>query len=116
MEIAEEPGYAAVRALDPKTGEKAWDFELVGKPWSGVMSTAGNIVFAGQLRRLLLRSSMPGAGKELWHIYLGGAGLGGLGGAAMSTAPISYLSNGKQLVTMSSGHGVFTFELREVTP
>ena len=115
MEIAEEPGYAAVRALDPKTGEKAWDFELVGKPWSGVMSTAGNIVFAGSYEGYFYALD-AGSGKELWHIYLGGAGLGGLGGAAMSTAPISYLSNGKQLVTMSSGHGVFTFELREVTP
>ena len=44
-------------------------------------------------------------------MYLGGAGLGGLSGAAMATAPITYFANGRQLVTMSSRHGLFTFEL-----
>jgi len=112
MEVAEEPGYAAVRALDPKTGEKVWDFELVGKPWSGVMSTAANVVFAGSYEGYFY--ALDGeTGEELWRVYLGGAGLGGLGGAAMSTAPITFLSNGKQFVTMSSGNGVFTFALAD---
>jgi len=110
LDLPEEPGYGAIRALDPKTGEKVWDFELVGKPWSGVMSTVTNVVFAGSHEGYFYALDAE-TGEELWRIYLGGAELGGLGGAAMSTAPISYLSNGKQLVSMSSGHALFTFEL-----
>ena len=109
MDVPEEPGYGAIRALDPKTGEKVWDFELVGKPMSGVMSTAANVVFAGSHEGYFY--ALDGeTGEELWRIYLGGAELGGLAGAAMATAPITYLSNGKQLVTMASGYALFTFE------
>ena len=54
-----------------------------------VMSTAGNVVFAGSYEGYFYALDAE-SGKELWHIYLRGAG----GGATMSTAPISYLSNG----------------------
>ena len=53
------------------------------------MSTAGNVVFAGSYEGYFYALDAESS-KELWHIYLGGAG----GGATMSTAPISYLSNG----------------------
>ena len=112
MDLPEEPGYGAVRALDPKTGRKVWDFELVGKPWSGVLSTASKLVFAGSHEGYFY--ALDGeSGKELWRIYLGGSDLGSLGGAAMATSPITYLVNGRQHVSMASGHVLFTFELVE---
>ncbi|HLE71643.1 MAG TPA: PQQ-dependent dehydrogenase, methanol/ethanol family [Vicinamibacteria bacterium] len=112
MDLPEEPGYGAVRALDPKTGRKVWDFELVGKPWSGVLSTASKLVFAGSHEGYFY--ALDGeSGKELWRIYLGGSDLGSLGGAAMATSPITYLVNGRQHVSMASGHALFTFELVE---
>ena len=112
MDLPEEPGYGAVRALDPKTGRKVWDFELVGKPWSGVLSTASKLVFAGSHEGYFY--ALDGeSGKELWRVYLGGSDLGSLGGAAMSTSPITYLVNGRQHVSMASGHALFTFELAE---
>ncbi|MGH9392224.1 MAG: pyrroloquinoline quinone-dependent dehydrogenase [Vicinamibacteria bacterium] len=112
FELPEEPGYGAVRALDPKTGRKVWDFELVGKPWSGVLSTASKLVFAGSHEGYFY--ALDGeSGRELWRVYLGGSDLGSLGGAAMSTSPITYLVNGRQHVSMASGHALFTFELDE---
>ena len=42
-------------------------------------------------------------GKELWRINLGGT---------MASNPITYLSNGKQMVTTSAGSGLFTFTLQ----
>ena len=112
MDLPEEPGYGAVRALDPKTGRKVWDFELVGKPWSGVLSTAWKLVFAGSHEGYFY--ALDGeSGKELWRVYLGGSDLGSLGGAAMATSPITYLVNGRQHVSMASGHALFTFELVE---
>jgi glucose dehydrogenase len=41
-------------------------------------------------------------GKELWRINLGGT---------MASNPISYMANGKQMVTMAAGGALFTFSL-----
>ena len=43
----DEESWGAVRALDVKTGEAAWDFRLPSPPWAGVMATAGGLVFGG---------------------------------------------------------------------
>jgi alcohol dehydrogenase (cytochrome c) len=41
-------------------------------------------------------------GKELWRISLGGS---------IAANPISYMVNGKQMITTSAGSGLFTFTL-----
>jgi len=41
-------------------------------------------------------------GKELWRINLGGT---------MASNPMTYMVNGKQMVTMAAGSAVFTFAL-----
>ena len=41
-------------------------------------------------------------GKELWRINLGGT---------MAANPITYMENGKQMVTMAAGGAIFTFSL-----
>jgi alcohol dehydrogenase (cytochrome c) len=109
--LEEEPGYGVIRALDPKTGKKVWDLDLVGKPMAGVLSTASKLVFAGSHEGYFY--GLDGeSGKELFSIYLGGDGLGGIGGgAAMYAAPITYEVKGKQYVSMSSGSALFTFSL-----
>jgi len=110
IEVPEKPGYGAIRALDSNTGQKIWDFEVVGKPSSGVMSTATNVVFAGSYEGYFY--ALDGeTGRELWRQYLGGSDIGAFNGAAMFNAAITYLSNGKQLVTIASGQALFTFEL-----
>jgi len=112
IEVPEKPGYGAVRALDPKTGRTAWDFQVVGKPSSGVLSTATNVVFAGSYEGYFY--ALDGeTGKELWRQYLGGSDIGAFNGAAMFNAAVTYLSGGRQLVTIASGQALFTFGLEE---
>lgn len=107
----DDPGYGAIRALDPKTGEKVWEFKMQTKPWSGVLSTAGRVVFGasgGWISRDREDSENDfyaldaENGKELWRMNLGGT---------MSTTPVTYGVNGKQMVTMAAGGALFTFSL-----
>ncbi len=112
IDLPEDPGWGAVRALDPRTGKKVWDFKLHGKAWSGVLSTASKLVFAGSYEGYFY--ALDGeTGRELWRRYLGGGNTGGVAGAAMFTSPITFLSRDKQIVSMSSGSALFTFELVE---
>ncbi len=101
IDLKEDPGWGALRALNPQTGEKVWDYKLHTKPWSGVMSTGGMLVFGGSMEGYFYALDAE-TGKELWRIQIGGE---------MATAPITYLVNGKQMVSMSAGSGVFTFGL-----
>jgi alcohol dehydrogenase (cytochrome c) len=111
IDLEDDPGTGAIRALNPKTAEKVWEYKLRTKPWSGVLSTAGRLVFGasgGWASRD--REDMEAYffaldadnGRELWRINLGGT---------MSSNPITYLAGGKQMVTMSAGDGLFTFTL-----
>src|SRR6202022_3073465 len=47
IDLPEDPGHGAIRALNPKTGERLWEYKLHTKPWAGVLSTAGKLVFGG---------------------------------------------------------------------
>src|SRR5215471_7656642 len=111
IDVPEDPGFGAIRALNPKTGDKVWEYKTHTKPWSGVLTTAGHILFGangGWLSRD--REEMEAYffaldadnGKELWRINLGGT---------MAANPITYLANGRQMVTMAAGGAVFTFSL-----
>ena len=109
--LEENPGHGAIRALNAKTGEKVWDLELVAKPMNGVMSTASKLVFTGSASGHFYALDAE-TGEELWRVNLGGQGLAGIGGAAaIYTAPITYMSEGRQMVSVSAGHALFTFAL-----
>jgi alcohol dehydrogenase (cytochrome c) len=112
IDMTDDPGYGAIRALNPKTGEKIWEYKTTTKPWSGVMATASQLVFAangGWLNRAAREDTEAyffaldaENGKELWRINLGGT---------MASNPITFLANGKQMVTMAAGSAIFTFAL-----
>ncbi len=81
------------------------------KPWSGVLTTAGNVLFGstgGWISRE--KTAMESyffaldaeSGKELWHINLGGT---------MASNPMTFSVKGKQMVIMPAGSGVFAFAL-----
>ena len=42
-----EDGYGVVRALDPKTGEKKWEFKMNDMTMSGILTTASDLLFTG---------------------------------------------------------------------
>ena len=111
IDMEDDPGYGAIRALNPKNGEKVWEYKTQTKPWSGVMTTAGHVLFGSSGGWLSRGKEMMEAyffaldtdsGKELWRINLGGT---------MASNPISYMANGKQMVTMAAGSAIFTFSL-----
>ena len=112
IEIEEEPGYGAIRALNPQTGGKVWEHKLHTKPWSGVLSTAGKLVFGGsggwisrdrEGLEAYFYALDAETGEELWRVNLGGD---------MSSSAITYSIDDKQMITMPAGSGLFTFVLR----
>jgi len=103
--IASEAGRFYMRAFDPRTLEKKWEYPMTGHAdmWAGAVSTAGGVLFFGdddgQLVALDARS-----GKHLWHFYMG---------QLLTASPITYMVEGKQYVTIASATDVFTFGLFE---
>ena len=49
----------AVRAISPQTGDLRWEFQVDSRTTSGLMSTAGDLVFGGTANRVLLRPRCP---------------------------------------------------------
>ena len=97
----EDEGYGAIRAMDPKTGEKVWDFKMVGYTENGVLSTGGDLVFGGGMEGNFVAVDARN-GKLLWHAYLGGQNAAG---------PISYAVNGKQYIVGTGEGTMFVFAL-----
>ncbi len=97
-----DPTYvSAVRALRPETGELAWEYRVEAKSTSGLLSTAGNLVFGGTAKGFFFALDAT-TGEELWRLDLGGR---------IHAAPITYLVDGQQYVTIAAGGSLFTFGL-----
>jgi alcohol dehydrogenase (cytochrome c) len=96
--IDNPPQESAVRALDAMTGEMRWDYRY--KSWSagGVLSTRGGVVFGG-LGPIFLALDAK-TGRELWRVDTGGI---------VRAAPVTFLIDGKQFVTVAAGHDLLTF-------
>jgi alcohol dehydrogenase (cytochrome c) len=101
--VDEVPGYGAIRALDPETGELEWEFKLTNVSESGLVSTAGDVLFSGSMEGHFLALDIHN-GKLLWRINLGGR---------IANTPITYLANGKQQVSVAAGNSLFTFGLKD---
>lgn len=98
------PDTSGVEAVDPETGKVQWKFELVqGSLSSGVLATAGNVVFAASREGNLIALDAR-TGKALWHF---GAG------AEIPSSPMSYSVNGRQYVAVSSAGVLYSFALPE---
>lgn len=95
--------YSAVRAIDPQTGEKKWDFRLdAPQTEAGILTTASDLLFSGgrdgQFYALDART-----GKALWQTNLG---------PSVSAGAMTWAVNGKQYVSVQAGAALFTFTLR----
>lgn len=97
----EAEGFGAVRAIDPKTGEKVWDFKMVDYTEAGVLSTASDLVFSGGRDGTFFALDAK-TGKELWHAFLGGPNASG---------PVSYAVNGKQYIVGTGEGTMYVFGL-----
>ncbi len=91
---ADMPVYGALRALDPATGERKWEFKYLNLSTAGLMTTASGLIFSsdgdGNLLALDSRD-----GKLLWRYQMGATMHG--------TSPITYMVDGKQHVLVPAG-------------
>jgi alcohol dehydrogenase (cytochrome c) len=99
----EEENYSAVRALDPHTGERKWQFKMSEPTYAGVLSTAGDVVFSGGSEGHVFALDAR-TGALLWTKQLGGQ---------IMMSPMTYAVEGKQYVAVNAGNYLFVFGLRE---
>lgn len=98
------PPRKLLRAIDIQTGRTVWEQAQVGAPetnYSGVLSTAGGLVFAGQSGGSFAAIDAR-TGKTLWHFN---------SGAAWKASPMTYLVHGRQHVAIAAGGNIMSFTL-----
>ncbi|MFZ0298545.1 MAG: PQQ-dependent dehydrogenase, methanol/ethanol family [Candidatus Sulfotelmatobacter sp.] len=96
-----EPYRGFLKAIDPATGEIKWKFEHTSPTWSGVLSTAGGLVFTGDAEGNFIALDAA-SGKTLWHFQMGGA---------VYAAPMAFAVGGKEYVALAAGSAVYAFGL-----
>ena len=103
MPLPIETYESAVRAIDPKTGDIRWEYEIQPRSTAGMLATAGDLVFSGSVDGYFFALDAA-SGEELWHVNVGNM---------VHSAPMSYAVGGSQFVTIAAGNVVFTFGLRD---
>jgi alcohol dehydrogenase (cytochrome c) len=84
-----------IRAIDPFTGKKVWDYPG-GR--TGVLSTAGGLVFTGGNGGLLALDAKTG--KPVWSLNIAASGL---------TAPMTYMVGGRQYVAIGAAGAILAY-------
>jgi len=102
MTRTEDEGYGTIRAFDPKTGTRKWEFKMADVSMSGILTTASDVLFAGG-REGYFWALDARTGVELWRANLGGE---------VASGPMAYSVNGRQYVSVSAGNTLFTYALR----
>jgi alcohol dehydrogenase (cytochrome c) len=97
-----EDGYGAIQAVDPRTGEKKWEFAMTDVIDSGVLSTASDVLFSGGREGYVLALDAR-SGALLWKANVGGQ---------VSNGPITYAVEGRQHVAFAAGSSLFVYALR----
>ena len=97
----EAEGYGAVRALDPKTGDKKWEFKMVDYTEAGVLTTASDLLFSGGREGHFFALDAR-TGELLWRTNLGGT---------IASGPITFAVNGKQYVAVCGDNTLYVFGL-----
>jgi alcohol dehydrogenase (cytochrome c) len=96
-----EGSYGALRAIDPITGARRWEFRYTSPTSAGVTSTASGLVFAGDNEGNFIAFDAR-TGKDLWH-YQTGSGI--------YASATTYMLDGRQHVIIPSGALLTTFAL-----
>jgi alcohol dehydrogenase (cytochrome c) len=99
--FAPEESWGKIVAIEPGTEAIRWEHKILTPPWSGVMATAGDLVFGGTLEGNVFAVDAI-TGKRLWRFS---------GNDRIYGSPMSFLSNGRQHVSMPVGDVLITFTL-----
>ena len=92
-----------LKAIDYKTGKIKWThpWDGSGSVRSGLLSTAGNLVFAGDATANFVALNAS-TGEPLWHSRLHGS---------ITNGPITYELDGMQYVVVGAGDSLYSFRL-----
>jgi len=93
-----------ISAIDYKTGKTVWKHAyptLGGGLGSGMLTTAGRLLFAGDVAGNIVAYDAAN-GKPLWHAFLGNV---------VSNAPATYALDGHQYVLVGAGDTLYSFML-----
>lgn len=96
-------GYGAVRAIDPLTGERKWEFKMADVTDAGILTTASDVLFSGG-RDGYFYALDARSGELLWKVNVG---------AGVSSGPISYSVGGRQYIAVTAGSSLFAYALRK---
>lgn len=91
----------AIISLDVMSGTLQWEFELQTPPWSGVMATAGGLVFGSSNEGNFFALDAEN-GEALWNFNTG---------AHIRTNPMGFAVDGQQRVAIIGGQTLFVFGL-----
>jgi alcohol dehydrogenase (cytochrome c) len=100
---AEEDGYGAIRAMDPQTGERKWEYKLSDVTDSGILTTGSDLLFVGGREGYFMAMNARN-GELLWKVAVGGQ---------VSSGPMSYSVNGRQYIAISAGNSLFVYGLSQ---
>ena len=93
VDANEGKAYGLLSAIDVKTGQIKWRYRDARPMMSGVVSTAGGVLFSSDMEGEALALDQA-TGEKLWSFRMGGAGRG---------QPIVYEIDGKAYVAIPSG-------------
>jgi len=96
-----EPYWGALRAIDPGSGLLKWEFRHPSPTWSGVLSTAGGLVFTGDAEGNFIALNAA-TGQPLWHFQMGGA---------VYASPMAFAVGGREYIAIAAGSSLYTFGL-----
>ena len=93
-----------LQAVDYKTGKIRWShkWDGSGSVRSGLLSTAGNLLFAGDASSNFVAFNAT-TGEPLWHSRLH---------TSITNGPITWEMDGMQYVSVAAGDSLYTFVLR----
>ncbi|SNS91049.1 PQQ-dependent methanol/ethanol family dehydrogenase [Antarctobacter heliothermus] len=90
-----EDHIGSLKAIDPATGEWKWEYKNNAPLWSGVMTTAGGLVFFGTPEGEFIALDDE-TGEVLWKFQTGSGIVG---------QPVTWEMEGEQYVSIASGWG-----------
>jgi PQQ-dependent dehydrogenase (methanol/ethanol family) len=100
----DDPAKKVLRAFDVDTGKVAWEIPMIGNPeknYSGVLSTAGGLVFFGDSSGGIAAVEAA-SGKHLWHFETN---------QILKGSPMTYQIDGRQYVAVAAGTNILSFAL-----
>jgi alcohol dehydrogenase (cytochrome c) len=111
------PGHGAIAALDPRTGEKLWEFR-VNDAWfsAGVLTTASDLAFTGVTGDFYSGPAASALRDGTFYVLNARTGqmlLQKALGGSVTSGPMTYSVGGRQFVAVAAGNSLFAFALRQ---